>query len=151
MIILYKPGKVRFTNVQSVLIKQKECKESLKFEAYLNALPSSLSKVMCKFRCSDHKLPVEQGRLCTLCIFNQVGDEYHYIFQCSSFSAVRHKYLSTCRQQAVSTYKYAFLMNSTDTTVPIMLALILKSVMSKFQKYFQYVILSLMSLTRLFK
>ena len=111
------------------------------FEGYLNLLLFSLAKVMCKFRCSDHKLPIEQGRFFgidrnqrfyTLCNSNQLGDDYHYIFQCNFFAADRHKYLSTFCRQAVNTYKYAFLMNSTETNGLKKPALFLKSIMFKF-------------------
>ena len=44
-----------------------------------------------KFRCVNHKLPIEKGRfygiaiddndrVCELCNTNKLGDEYHYIF-----------------------------------------------------------------------
>ena len=126
----------------SKCINHRIYKDTFKFEGYLNLLPFSLAKVMCKFRCSDHKLPIEQGRffgidrnqrVCTLCNSNQLGDEYHYIFQCNFFAADRHRYLPTFCRQAVNTYKYACLMNSVDPNVLMKLALFLKSIMSKFQ------------------
>ena len=72
-----------FGNHVSLLIY----KDILTFEAYLNVLLFSLAKIMCRFRCSGHKMPIEQGdflgidrnrRLCILCDSNQLGDEYHY-------------------------------------------------------------------------
>ena len=46
----------------SKCINHRIYKDTFKFEGYLNLLPFRLAKVMCKFRCSDHKLPIEQGR-----------------------------------------------------------------------------------------
>ena len=105
-------------------------KDTFKFEGYLNLLPFSLAKVMC-----SHETPAVAFSSATpfLIDSNQLDDEYPYIFQCNFFAADRHKYLPTFCRQAVNTYKYACLMNSTDPNVLKKLALFLKSIMSKFQ------------------
>ena len=48
---------------------------------------------MCRFRITNHKLPIEPGRrnnigrsnrLCIGCNTNDIGDEFHYIFECKN-------------------------------------------------------------------
>ena len=56
---------------------------------------SNLRQSLIRFRTSNHKLPIETGRylntlrenrLCTLCLANDIGDEYHYMFICEFFN-----------------------------------------------------------------
>ena len=63
-------------------------KSTFAFEKYLVDIPMNLALSLCHFRCSNHKLPVEKGRLfnierrlrtCDLCQLNALGDELHYI------------------------------------------------------------------------
>ena len=63
-------------------------------EEYLKTLPRKFYLPLCKFRTSNHKLPVETGRWeniplndrkCTFCN-RDIGDEFHYLFRCSHFS-----------------------------------------------------------------
>jgi hypothetical protein len=69
-------------------------KTDFKFEEYFNILDEQNSLLLCKFRTTNHKLPIEKGRwsniprenrYCELCQKNQIGDEYHYIFECTNF------------------------------------------------------------------
>jgi hypothetical protein len=57
---------------------------------------------MCKFRCGSHKLPIEMGRffsidrserICDLCNKEELGDEFHYLFNCTFFKDERKKNL----------------------------------------------------------
>ena len=57
------------------------------FEEYLNVLNPKHRIVMSKFRCSSHKLMIEQGRhlnidrenrICQNCNMNIIEDEYHF-------------------------------------------------------------------------
>ena len=57
------------------------------FEKYLYCLNLRLRTILCKFRCSSHKLLIEQGRhmsiermhrLCQNCNSNVIEDEYHF-------------------------------------------------------------------------
>ena len=59
------------------------------FENYLTEQPIDLKIAYSKFRCVNHKLPVEKGRVvgterddrsCDLCYSAKLGDGYHYIF-----------------------------------------------------------------------
>ena len=56
----------------------------------------------CKFRCMNHKMPIEKGRfhnidrslrICTLCNANQLGDEFHYLLNCTYFNTLRNTYI----------------------------------------------------------
>ena len=48
---------------------------------------------MCKFRLSNHILPIEKlrysnikrdERLCPICNIKEIGDEYHYLLKCTN-------------------------------------------------------------------
>jgi hypothetical protein len=48
--------------------------------------------ILCKFRTMNHLLPTEKGRHlafdydnrpCSLCTYQAIGDEFHYLFECS--------------------------------------------------------------------
>jgi hypothetical protein len=48
--------------------------------------------LLCRFRTSNHRLPIEIGRwqsvnrehrVCNLCQGRELGDEYHYLFECT--------------------------------------------------------------------
>ena len=61
-------------------------------------LPADLMYNMCKFRCGSHKLPIEMGRffsidrserICDLCNKEELGDEFHYLFNCTFFKDER--------------------------------------------------------------
>ena len=60
-------------------------------EKYIDIAPCSICKVILKFGTCNHKLPIETGRytnieihlrVCRLCNFISIGDEYHYLFLC---------------------------------------------------------------------
>ena len=72
------------------------------FERYFNMLPCKYWIPLCKLRLSSHCLPIEQGRYtnvnryeryCTVCNSDNVGDEYHFLFECNSLSELRNKYI----------------------------------------------------------
>ena len=93
------------------------------FETYLTKLPIKLREFFTKFRCRNHKLPIEQGiyagiakdeRLCTLCDLNEMGDEFHYLFNCTHFSLVRKTHLKKFYRYHVSSLKMKLLFNLCD-------------------------------------
>ena len=68
-------------------------KQNHEFEKYLTELPR-VRIAYSKFRHVNHKLPIEKGRffgivredrICNLCNSAKLGDEYHYIFECTFF------------------------------------------------------------------
>jgi hypothetical protein len=70
---------------------------------FIHLIDEQNSLLLCKFRTTNHKLPIEKGRwsniprenrYCELCQKNQIGDEYHYIFECTNLSEKRTSLLS---------------------------------------------------------
>ena len=55
-------------------------------ENYLISLPPALWIPLCKFRCRNHKLPVEK---CRHNSEDEVGDEFHYVLKCTFFAEQR--------------------------------------------------------------
>lgn len=95
-------------------------KQTFKFETYLVELPTQLRKILTKFRCRNHSLPVEkmayrgisrEHRICHCCQMNEIGDEYHYIFKCTKFLAERKKYIDKNYYNNPSSDKFHKLMN----------------------------------------
>ena len=86
-------------------------KKTFKFEQYLDILPRQVRKYMTRVRTSSHIFPIEvlryrkpkveaQNRKCTICTEDRVGDEYHYLFNCSNenISNVRENFITDIRQ-----------------------------------------------------
>lgn len=116
-------------------------KSDFVFEEYFKVLPANLAIVLCKFRCTNHKLPIEKGRfynidrplrLCNLCDKNELGDEYHYLFNCDFFKNTRKKYIDNYYCQHPNCFKYESLMNSKDRTTLLKLAIFCKTILSTF-------------------
>ena len=72
------------------------------FEEYLYCLNPRLRTILCKCRCSSHKLLIEQGRhmniermlrFCQNCNSNVIEDEYHFLLACPAYRHLRIKYL----------------------------------------------------------
>lgn len=117
-------------------------KKDFCFEKYLNILPLPLSKYICKFRCLSHKLPTEKGRflnvernerICQVCNKNELGDEFHYLFNCDYFNRSRLKFLPLWSFQSPNTVKFEKLLISDDRTVLTKLALFIKIILTKFK------------------
>ena len=77
-------------------------KEDIKLENYLLTLEPKYAIPITKFRASNHRLPIVQGRyegrpveerVCPLCNTGQVGDESHYILHCSHFHEDRDHFI----------------------------------------------------------
>ena len=76
------------------------------FEPYLDMpMPLSRLQLLMQFRMGSHSLPVEQGRLarpmvprqlrrCTLYSTGAIGNERHYVFDCSHFAHIRRHFRS---------------------------------------------------------
>ena len=70
-----------------------EVKGNFQFEGYLDNIQRRDRKEITKFRLASHKLPVEalrygeisrEDRKCTICSMNKVGDEWHYLTECTN-------------------------------------------------------------------
>ena len=88
-------------------------------------LPQDLWIPMCKFRTTNHKLPVEvyswsyfkkerNERICNLCNLEDIGDEYHYVMKCPIFDDLRKLYIPKYFTVNPSVYKFIELMKMED-------------------------------------
>jgi hypothetical protein len=96
-------------------------KNTFLMEPYLLSLPNKLRITFSKFRCRNTRLPIEVGahlniprseRLCIMCDLNEVGDEFHYLFNCSMFGEHRKLYIKKYYWNKPSAQKMTELLNS---------------------------------------
>ena len=73
-------------------LKNKLFKNKIELENYLTVLSFKCRKSLAKFRRSNHNFPIEKGRrhgiprkkrIGTLSNTNAIGDEYHYMMECT--------------------------------------------------------------------
>ncbi|MEW8547673.1 MAG: reverse transcriptase family protein, partial [Candidatus Thiodiazotropha sp.] len=69
-------------------------KSEFKMEEYMLKLCKTNCITLCKYRTTNHRLPIETGRwnntdrsdrICTLCDNREIGDEFHYLLDCKYF------------------------------------------------------------------
>ena len=113
-------------------------KTKFEFERYLIDLSPQNRKIFTKFRCHNHRLPVEAGvfiniprneRKCTLCYNNDIGDEFHFIFKCNHFRQQRKDLLKGYYLHHASTFKMSSLFNSKNSQL-VNLCKFIKQIMS---------------------
>ena len=111
-------------------------KHDFKLENYLLKLSTKNARILCIFRTGNVKLSIQTGRwfnierddrICHLCN-SDVGDEFHYIFNCISLSAERNEYISSYYTHRASAFSFFHLFSTT------------KSLLCKLCKYLQIVI-----------
>ena len=83
-------------------------KKNIFFEQYLtSALTRSERILITKLRTSDHDLEIKKGRrhkpviprenrFCKFCNNNQIEDEIHFIFECTTYEAQKSNFLRKC-------------------------------------------------------
>jgi len=112
-------------------------KTSFGFEEYLRNTPTTFLKYMIKFRTRNNRLPVEVGcwtninyedRKCKLCDSNCVGDEFHYILECSYFNCERNNIIKPCRSRIPNTLLFQEIMQIKPCTPPHKLTYLLKKI-----------------------
>ena len=120
------------------LFKKKFC-----FEKYLTYLPSILRQRVLKFRLSNHRLPIQQRRslgiprderICTVCDSGEVGDEFHYLLNCSNENVKRNrtKYVDKYYTHHPNVPKFCSLMNMTSKSKNIKLAKFISCILQLF-------------------
>jgi len=113
-------------------------KSVFELEPYFKLLPKHLALSFCQFRCSNHNLPIEKGRflhlqrnlrVCEVCTNSQkLGDEFHYIFECPTFSVDRRKYIpATFRRPNMINFNNLF--TSDNRLTLLKLAIFVKKIM----------------------
>jgi len=95
-------------------------------EVYFAILDSKHVVELCRFRTSNHKLPIEIGRwnntnrnnrMCTHCTKNELGDECHYILDSSFFEQDRNIYIPKYYYSRPIILEYKLLFSSKKKSV----------------------------------
>ena len=80
-------------------------------------------QLLLKFKTNNHRLPIERGRwthtelrdrICDLCLEN-IGDKYHYLFECKNLSVERKSFIPTKYTTNHKVIKFDSLLNSNFT------------------------------------
>ena len=117
----------------------KEYKTELKFEYYLVEMDVSLRYFLVKFRTSNHRLHIEEGRFnqiaradrkCLVCDSNDIGNEYHYICICPKFDEIRKKTLKKDLIRNPSVKKFCDLFSMRNKTKLRKLAIMIKVILN---------------------
>lgn len=122
-------------------------KQNFEFERYFSVLPSDLALVFFRFRSLNHKFPIEWGRflgtarddrICELCFLNRLGDEYHYVLECTYFDDLRKLYLPRDMfTRPINTMKFESLMSTSDSHLLFKISKYCKVVLKTFQEIFK--------------
>lgn len=103
-----------------------------KLESYFVKLAQSLGTFYLRFRCMNHRLPIKFGRFiyversngkCKLCKSGEMGDKYHYLFQCSFFKHGRRKRIAPYFYRDPNILKFSKLTNIEDNAIMTQLAI----------------------------
>ena len=114
-------------------------KTAFGFEDYLTKLPKDLRNAFVKFRTTNHRLPIETGRwrnidrslrFCTLCNKNCIGDEFHYLLECTYFDKLRKLYLHRKYFVTPNIIKFKDLLTSTSFETLNMLTIFIKKILN---------------------
>ena len=117
-------------------------KREFGYNESLDDIDLNLSYWFFKFISSNHHLPIEKGRwdktpladrLCTLC-YKEVGDEFHFLFNCQYFDLSRKKYIKKYFYKNPSMYKTCELFNSKKTLILTNLCKFIKEIIMTFRK-----------------
>lgn len=117
-------------------------KENLNIETYLTCLNDKDRISLCRFRCSNHNLPIMEGRyngvdrnsrVCTLCNLNDLGDEFHYIMKCPAFENERSLYINPEYYYRPDVLKFGYLFSSENVVILQKLAKFCNIIMERFK------------------
>ena len=106
----------------SICYNYKIFKTEFCFERYLVILDGALRRNILKFRFSNHKLPIHSQRflniprderVCELCETGELGDEFHYLFNCKDERIMRERAnaLNPYFKNNPNAFKYRALIN----------------------------------------
>ena len=100
-------------------------KQEFKREKYISQLPDKYVYSLCKFRCSNHRLPIEIGRrqgldrknrICQKCNMKVVGDEFHFVMECPSIDNIRNQLISSKFSSPKSVFNFCKLFTANRKT-----------------------------------
>lgn len=115
-------------------------------EKYFGLLPDDLALAFFHFRTLNHKFPIEwgryegiarDGRQCELCFLHKLGDEYHYVLECTYFDDLRRNYLPRDLISRPNTMKFENLMGSNDIYLLFKVSKYCKVVLKTFKEIFR--------------
>ena len=124
----------------SVCLNYKLMTEQKKLQKYFK-LPRQYIYAICKFKCANSRIPTIVGRYtnipiedrtCTLCESNEMGGEFHYLFQCSKFNDERIKYIKKYYYNNPNVYKMNSLFNESSKKQMLNLAKFIYEVINAF-------------------
>lgn len=130
-------------HTNSKCVNYRIIKDNFGFEEYLTLLDGKKRIFLTKFRCGNHKLPVNTGRyegilrserICKMCTLNVIGDEYHYIMECANddICANRKMYVNSSVFKHHNTLKMHQLFNSNNKHKLGALSTFIYCIISKF-------------------
>ena len=110
-------------------------------ERYLIKLNKDLRIVMTRYRTGSHNLPISDRRYdlpddrnqCPLC-HSDIGDEYHYIMNCTAFNHIRPNYISRNYITRPNTMKFQQLFSSQNLETLTKLSKFIKIIMHVFRQ-----------------
>ena len=130
-----------FTN--SLCLNYRIFKEKCQCESLVLKLPFKHRISLTRFRCGNHRLPIASGRyagiertqrICNICNTDQLGDEFHYLFECPAFHEDRAIYIDNCFTSRPNTFKMKKLFNSSKTSTLIRLSKFCSIIMNTFKQ-----------------
>ena len=128
-------------NNSSRTLFYKGVKSEFGYNESLDDVDISLTYWYFKFITSNHRLPIETGRwnktplserLCTLC-YDEVGDEFHFLFNCHHFDLSRKKIIKKYFYRNPSMYKTCELFNTKNTSVLTNICKFIKEIIMTFR------------------
>ena len=117
----FKQTWLRDLNTNSKCINYRIFRPKFGFEDYLLKLDCRIRILLCKLRLGNSKLSIERGRYnnvqrkqryCELCNHNIIGDEFHFILECTVLNELRLKFLPKIYQKYLNAIKLSNLFNS---------------------------------------
>ena len=126
----------------STCLNYRAMTESKHLQNYLLYLPSQYMYAFCKFKCANHRMPIVSGRYanidvdhrkCDLCDLNQIGDEFHYLFNCPFFREDRVRYMKRFFYISPNMYKMTQLFNYVNNREMLNLAKFIYIIITHFR------------------
>ena len=114
-----------------------------RMQNYILKLPKCYIYSMCKLKCINHYMPIVAGRysnipiderICKICQMNEIGDEFHYLFNCTFFSSQRTRHIKRYYYTQPNMYKMTQLFESPDFNEMLNLAKFAHIIVSHFKK-----------------
>ena len=102
-------------------------KNNFSCENYFRMLPYNCAISLARFRTTNNPLPVNvqrfinverEDRICTLCDRREVGDEFHYLFNCQYFTAEARCEVEKSTWPAIQKQQHVYTRATTTTCLP---------------------------------